>query len=620
VPNTVAWDATKRTGPPALKASTSAIPAMRRTAALDTTTEAILNAYSTYENACVLCCLVVPLLVANWAHEQIIGFGCRENSEAELKGHFARPEERKAMKNILKRLHMQQDGGNTSDNQGALSPESESSEEDALEGVSAEGIAAFVAGGDVDVSTLPEADQVALQQALERANMAALIAVWQPWWLRASAAQIRVRRDGTRLVKMLPDIERGSASSSGDTDAVCAVHSTPGGTRRVASASTKNRCSGDNVGSMSLKGIDGTQVHEGAHRGALCNSWVGCRAAVRGGQCVPQSKCDQLSGTAAFQSAEGLSPLLAGQAVVLGQSEVSGVTVSSVEAQAECTHLGSRQSSGARIAAEQDNTDASVAQGMPPPPPLEPCVPLATLCAVPASPRMLFVLVQLLCAYCYAMRLYNGDADSDASEWLRVVWHLCPFLCGSVDQHSLLSSVAEVLERLTTQLRLPPVSEERARLAVLALVHDVATVLSAGRGAVLCACAHVARRHKTRLDDCGAACRVVVTGAAGEGEGARDGCLGTSPSNSSDAPVHGNTRARRKKGGRKMHSQQLQDAGRKMTFLMSFVNEMEEAMLARLQEALLAYHEDLQQVDGAGQVDVSVKHPVFVQSRPTAVM
>lgn len=127
-------------------------------------------------------------------------------------------------------------------------------------------------------------------------------------------------------------------------------------------------------------------------------------------------------------------------------------------------------------------------------------------------------------------------------------------------------TVAEALQQVTAQARLPPVAAEHAAAVAQAAAHDAAALLAAGRGAVLCTLAHISRVVARRNWD-----------AAD-----RRGC----------------------KERRRAQRQRLQHAARKLAFLMSVVNETSESDLLRLQQALLAYCGELQSAQGGVRPDV----------------
>jgi hypothetical protein len=317
-----------------------------------------------------------------------------------------------------------------------------------LHGVSEATLAALVSDQPVDMASLPDAEQRALLSALAQLNVASLVPEWSAWWLAPGAAEIRLRRDGTRLVAPM-------GIAAGDT---------------------------------------ASEEHSVA----------------------PQATCND-------------------------STRASGVS---------------------------EDTDACVAQGSPPPPPAEPCAPVAQLCGGSAAPQVPLALLQLVCAYCYALRLYNGDADADPVTWLQLLWKLCASLGGESAGEQLPRSVAEALEQFGGQLRLPPADVAQARALTLAVATDATALLKAGQGAVVCALAHVQRCHARVCRD-----KSIASG-----------------SRQPSKPVR----------------HRLKVAMHKLRFLLSIANELQADQVALLLRELDVYCRDLRGETGTRESDVTL--------------
>lgn len=136
----------------------------------------------------------------------------------------------------------------------------------------------------------------------------------------------------------------------------------------------------------------------------------------------------------------------------------------------------------------------------PPPPPTDPIVPLESLTSSSPSPVLYHVQLQLLYAYCCALRLYNGDARTDIESYIAVLWQLFPGLSNHTDGGALPTTLDEAVHDSMVHLRElhMGVTLDIASVSGLstAVWSDVATLCSAGCGAVVCALADVHRQHK----------------------------------------------------------------------------------------------------------------------------
>lgn len=136
----------------------------------------------------------------------------------------------------------------------------------------------------------------------------------------------------------------------------------------------------------------------------------------------------------------------------------------------------------------------------PPPPPTCPIPPFESLTSSPPSPHLPYALLQLIFAYCCALRLYNGDALADIESFIAFLWQLCPFVSTHTDGGSLPASLAEAVHGSVVLLRtldvgLTHVCMESVAGLSSAVWADAAEICSAGCGAVVCALADLHRQH-----------------------------------------------------------------------------------------------------------------------------
>lgn len=136
----------------------------------------------------------------------------------------------------------------------------------------------------------------------------------------------------------------------------------------------------------------------------------------------------------------------------------------------------------------------------PPPPPSSAIPPLESLTSSPPSPLLPHVLLQLVFAYCCALRVYNGDALADIESFVAFVWQLCPFVSTHTDSGSMPATLDEAVHGTVVLLRrldvgLTHVCMESVAGLSSAVWADVATICSAGCGAIVCALADLHRQH-----------------------------------------------------------------------------------------------------------------------------
>ncbi|GAB4818983.1 hypothetical protein N2152v2_006029 [Parachlorella kessleri] len=146
-------------------------------------------------------------------------------------------------------------------------------------------------------------------------------------------------------------------------------------------------------------------------------------------------------------------------------------------------------------AAEPALATASGASALPPPP-SKPLPPLAALTKSRPSPLLQYHLLDLLYAYCYVLRLYNGDYTADPSEAADLVFALSGVLAAaagaqgpSVGMEASSPTAASVL---LDSIR-PPAGTRQQQRAAVAVLTDVIAVLQLGRAVVVTALMDLSR-------------------------------------------------------------------------------------------------------------------------------
>ncbi len=137
-----------------------------------------------------------------------------------------------------------------------------------------------------------------------------------------------------------------------------------------------------------------------------------------------------------------------------------------------------------------------------PPPPSRPLPPLAVLTKAAPSPLLRWQLLDLLYAYCFTLRLYNGDYAWEAADAADVLFALSAVLAatpaaaaGGAGQQSSSSGggedaaagAAAVLLGCVQRACQPPVGSREGRSFAVGVLSDVAALLQLGRPVVLTA-------------------------------------------------------------------------------------------------------------------------------------
>lgn len=144
-----------------------------------------------------------------------------------------------------------------------------------------------------------------------------------------------------------------------------------------------------------------------------------------------------------------------------------------------------------------------------PPPPSRPLPPLAVLTKAAPSPLLRWQLLDLQFAYCFTLRLYNGDYQWEAADAADVLFALSAVLAatpaaaaGAGGQHPSSSSgggedaaagAASVLLGCVQRACQPPVGSREGRAFAVGVLSDVAALLQLGRPVVLTALMDICR-------------------------------------------------------------------------------------------------------------------------------
>lgn len=158
------------------------------------------------------------------------------------------------------------------------------------------------------------------------------------------------------------------------------------------------------------------------------------------------------------------------------------------------------------IGSEADNEDnfdctGSGRMSASPSPPQNALPKLGSLTSATPHPQLHFSLLQTLFAYCAVLYLYNGDPEGDLPGYVGMLWQLAPQLWQTTAAGCLPSScraaICEALDRLrksddVNMAGRLNVGDDFGRWAWASVV----SICESGRGAVVCAMAHLQRQHE----------------------------------------------------------------------------------------------------------------------------
>lgn len=117
-----------------------------------------------------------------------------------------------------------------------------------------------------------------------------------------------------------------------------------------------------------------------------------------------------------------------------------------------------------------------------PPGPETPLPPLSKLSSTPPSPLLAVHLVDIVYSYCFTIRLYNGDWQSDAVGSSMVILSVSSVLGQSGQPETMLEALSYCLEQTCS----PAYRHVGGLKFGMALIDDVVSVLSLGTPALIC--------------------------------------------------------------------------------------------------------------------------------------
>lgn len=134
-----------------------------------------------------------------------------------------------------------------------------------------------------------------------------------------------------------------------------------------------------------------------------------------------------------------------------------------------------------------------------PSPPKSALPTLGSLTSTTPHPQLHLSLLQTLFAYCAALFLYNGDPEGDLPGYVDMLWQLAPHLWQTTAPGCLPTSCRAAFCESLNRLRKADdvagrlnVGDEFGRWAWASVV----SICDSGRGAVVCAMAHLQRQHE----------------------------------------------------------------------------------------------------------------------------
>lgn len=99
--------------------------------------------------------------------------------------------------------------------------------------------------------------------------------------------------------------------------------------------------------------------------------------------------------------------------------------------------------------------------------PSSPLPPLATITKASPAPELKYQLVELIFAYCYVMRMYNGEPACDLEAAATTALAISPVLTGTTDATQLPASGAQVLLDCIVRATSPPIGSSGDRCVAL---------------------------------------------------------------------------------------------------------------------------------------------------------
>lgn len=132
---------------------------------------------------------------------------------------------------------------------------------------------------------------------------------------------------------------------------------------------------------------------------------------------------------------------------------------------------------------EDDNNDLKINQPCETPSgPTTPLTPVRNLISTEPSPLLAFHLADILYSYCFTLRLYNGDWQSDALGSSMVVLSVSSVLGHNRQPETVLEALSHCLEQACS----PAYKHMGGLQFALGLIDDIETLISLGGPALIC--------------------------------------------------------------------------------------------------------------------------------------
>eukprot|EP00897_Mesotaenium_endlicherianum_P000348 jgi/Mesen1/10313/ME000079S09732 len=256
--------------------------------------------------------------------------------------------------------------------------------------------------------------------------------------------------------------------------------------------------------------------------------------------------------------------------------------------------------------AQEGEGDAEVSSSGLPEPPRDPLPALADLTSAPPSALLPVHLVDILYAYCFTLRYYNGEWASEPSEAAQALLALSPVLAQRGAPESIAHAVAAGMETVCGAAW----RHAGGPAFAVALVADVVALVALGRPAVLPALADAHRlleaalceeedalAHSTKASAVEQISRSSESKAFDAGPGKQARVKLSADSDAARPGATGKARAssRQVATKEKQAMRRLELAARKLVFFMAWANEQEAAVYAACAALVGAQHEAEQQ-------------------------
>lgn len=251
-------------------------------------------------------------------------------------------------------------------------------------------------GGDLSLDDLTSTERATLRQAAASGALSRFITPWEPWYLSPEAKLIRISPTGTRPVRE-----------------VCAPGGRVFGSGKTPAEEAFEKLTGGPAGGV-RRGGGISQVADVMHVQRESGSDVSGRDEQLGPEAADANGGSALPARGwGIPSAAG-TPLRGDDDKRHDDDSMRGA-----DGRAEDPDV----STGRADVSEGEEAGPSI-----PPPPDEDLPPLSSLTKSPPSPLLGSHLTSVLYAYCYVMRLFNGDWAADPSDAAGIMLEVSPVL------------------------------------------------------------------------------------------------------------------------------------------------------------------------------------------------